>query len=76
MAKLINVYRNEDIADIEVKRRQLPIKSGDVQVKEQPLFSWTSYCCFLLICPIFFSSGSYAWCRLHNQACDPHALHI
>lgn len=32
MAKLINVYRSEDVADIEVKRRQLPIKSGDLQV--------------------------------------------
>lgn len=37
MAKLINVYRSEDVADIEVKRRQLPIKSSDVQVKRSAI---------------------------------------
>lgn len=33
MAQLINVYRHEDLAKIAVEKRQLPIKSGDAQVK-------------------------------------------
>lgn len=32
MAKLINVYRSHEVDDVDVKRRQLPIRCGDNQV--------------------------------------------
>lgn len=32
MAKLINVYRSHEVDEVDVKRRQLPIRCGDNQV--------------------------------------------
>lgn len=32
MAKLINVYRSHEVDEVDVKKRQLPIRCGDNQV--------------------------------------------
>uniref|UniRef100_A0A336M6I1 CSON011764 protein n=1 Tax=Culicoides sonorensis TaxID=179676 RepID=A0A336M6I1_CULSO len=32
MAKLINVYRSDEVYDVDVKKRQLPVRCGDIQM--------------------------------------------